>query len=184
MTQPHLADWPDSKADTTRYEISDAEGLQRHPTRNLFQLAALLIVAAVGAVIGWSMTDDRPEIAACVGGVIRMVIGTLVSGFVLLLFPPPSLSLTRREFGNRCLAMKRRLILSVIAFTLTCVGFPFVISRFGHDSSNFAWCICLTWIATTVGLCAYTKMLAHRIRELNTQIAEQSHTTEQAVGPV
>jgi len=154
------------KADSTRYALPDAEGLQLHAKRNLFQLTALVVVASVGAVIGWSMTDNRPDLAALVGGVVGMVVGTFLSGFVLLLVPPPSVSVTLSEFGRRCRAMKRRLVVSGVAFAVCILGLPFVISRFGHDDSDLALCICLTWIVATVGLCPYTKMVAHRIREL------------------
>jgi len=68
---------PAAKAANTRYVTSSAEGLQLHARRNLFQLTVLVVVASVGAVIGCSMTDDRPDLAALVGGVVGMVAGTI-----------------------------------------------------------------------------------------------------------
>lgn len=166
MAQPYFPTRRASTADGTRYAVSDAEGLQLHAKRNLFQLTALVFVASVGALIGWSMTDNRQDLAALVGGLLGMVVGTLLSGFILLLVPPPFVSVTLSEFGRRCRAIKRHLIVSGVVFVTCILGLPFVISRFGHDDSDLAWCICLTWIVATVGLCAYTKTLAHRIREL------------------
>ncbi len=46
---------------------ADREGLQLGLGQNLFQLASLVVCAAIGATTGWFMTDDRPDLAAWLG---------------------------------------------------------------------------------------------------------------------
>jgi len=75
------------KAKKLECSVSDEEGLQLQRGRNLFQAIALLIFAGIGAVVGYFLTDDRPDIAALVGGVVGAVVGSFLSGFVLMLKP-------------------------------------------------------------------------------------------------
>lgn len=154
-----------SRSGDVSFVVPEREGLQLHRSRNLFQLVSLLSVAAIGATIGWFLTDDRPDIAALVGGVLGMILGTFLSGFILMLMPAPTIKITAHEFGRKHRAWKRHLMVTSIAFAVFLFGLPFIISRFGHDDSDLAWVVCLMWMALTVGLCTYTKGLALRIRD-------------------
>lgn len=156
----------DSSPEDTKFVVSEQEGLQLHRGRNLFQLAALLILAAIGAIVGWFLSEDRPDLAALVGGVLGMIVGTFLSGFLLMFLPPAATTMTLAKFQRKYRGTKRRLIISSIAFAVFLLTLPIIISRFGHDDSDLAWCMCLTWIASTAGLCFYTKILASRVREL------------------
>ena len=78
-----------SKSTRSTSAGSDGEGLQLHFARNLIQFAAVFVFAAVGSVIGWFLTDDRPDLAALAGGAVGMIVATFISGFVLMFFPPP-----------------------------------------------------------------------------------------------
>lgn len=165
VAKRQISTHPTSNSGDASFVVPEQEGLQLHRNRNLFQLASLLIFAAIGATIGWFLTDDRPDIAALVGGVLGMIAGTFLSGFVLMLMPAPTIKITAHEFGRKHRALKRHLIVASIAFAVFLFGLPFIISRFGHDDSDLAWVVCLMWIVLTVGLCAYTKGLALRVRE-------------------
>jgi hypothetical protein len=166
MTEPRSQTQTASQSENARYAVSGAEGLQLHANRNLFQLTALIVVASIGAVIGWSMTDDRPDLAALVGGILGMIVGTFLSGFVLMLIPPPAVSVTLTDFARKYRAMKRRWVVSSVGYAAGLLGLPFMISCFRYDGSDVAWCIGLAWIVATFGLCAYRRMLGYRIREL------------------
>ena len=149
----------------TSFVVPEEEGVQLHPRRNLFQLASLLVFAAIGATIGWFLTDNRPDLAALVGGVLGMIVGTFLSGFVLMLMPAPTITITPQAFGRKRLALKRRLKIATIAFAVCVLSSPLIISKFGHEDSDFSWGICLFWGCLTAGLCAYTKGLALSLRE-------------------
>lgn len=155
----------DDAGNGRKYAATVKEGLRLHGGRNLFQAVALLAFAAVGAITGYSLTDDRPDLAALVGGVLGAILGTFLSGFVLMFVSPPASMFTLSEIRRKYRRAKHRLIVFAVAFVLFVLTMPLIISRFGHDDSNFAWLICLFWICITCGLCLYTKMLAYRLRE-------------------
>ncbi len=138
--------------------------LTTSPRRNLVQALAVLVFIAVGAVIGSLLVDDRPDLAALVGAVIGMVLGTFGSGFILMLLPPPRINLTQLQIQRKYAACRRRLWISRVVATLMLIGVPIVIGKFGHDPSDFAWLICLGWPAVTVGICVYAKGLAQRLK--------------------
>ncbi|MCA9193335.1 MAG: hypothetical protein KDB03_16300 [Planctomycetales bacterium] len=157
----------------TSFVVPKSEGLQLHLNHNLFQLVSLLIVASTGATIGWCVTDDRPDIALLVGGVLGAIVGTFLSGIYLMLMPSPTIRITAQEVGRKHRELKRRLIVTSVVFAFFSLGIPLVISSFGHDDSVFAWVVCLVWLVLTVGLCVYTKCLAFRMRgfKKNAQLA-------------
>jgi hypothetical protein len=46
----------------------------------------VIAFAIVGGLVGASLTDDRPNLAALAGGFIGAVAGTFLSGFILMLY--------------------------------------------------------------------------------------------------
>ena len=156
---------PNATSDDETLVVADGEWIQLHSRRNLVQLAAVLVFIAIGAIIGYFLTDDRPALTAMAGGITGMIVGTFASGFVLMLLPEPTVRITLGEIRNKHIHLKRRLMVAAIAFISCMLLLPLVISRFDHDDSTFAWVICLLWICATTGLSVYTKMLVHRLRE-------------------
>lgn len=152
----------------------DREGLQFGRAQNLFQLASLVVCAAVGAMTGWFMTDDRPDLAALAGGVLGVMAGTFLSGFALMLIPWATTSVSLHEFQKTQSKLNRRLVAVAIASAATVLALPWVLWRFGHDDSDLAWCMCLFWLCLTAGLCAYSKGLAHHISVRKAQLSATS----------
>lgn len=150
---------------------ADREGLQLGRAQNLFQLASLVGCAAVGAMTGWSMTNDRPDLAALAGSVLGVMAGTFLSGFALMLIPSSTTSVSPHEFQKTQSKLNRRLVAVVIASAATALALPWVLWRFGHDDSDFAWCMCLFWLCLTTGLCAYSKGLARHISVRKAQLS-------------
>jgi hypothetical protein len=150
---------------------ADREGLQLGLGQNLFQLASLVVCAAIGATTGWFMTDDRPDLAALAGSVLGMMAGTFLSGFALMLIPSSTVSVSLHEFQKTQSKLNRRLVAAAVAFAASMLAFPLVLWRFGHDESDLAWCMCLFWLCLTTGLCAYSKGLAYRVRVRKDQLS-------------
>ncbi len=93
-----------------------------------------------------------------------MMAGTFLSGFVLMLMPSSTVSVSLHEFQKTQSKLNRRLVAVAVAFAASVLAFPLVLWRFGHDDSDLAWCMCLFWLCLTTGLCAYSKGLAYRVR--------------------
>jgi hypothetical protein len=142
---------------------SDPEGLQLHAGRNFFQLFSLLFFAVAGAVMGWFATDDRPDIAALIGGILGMIVGTFLSGFILMRVPAPGATTTVSEFRRLHQKLRRRLIVALVAFCACTIGLSFTVPLANADD----WTSALPFVdlGLFVGLCCYARMLAHRIRE-------------------
>jgi len=159
---------PQSATETSSDEtfvVSDREGLQRDSKRSLAQLAAIIVFSAAGAVIGSFMTNNRPDLAALAGGILGMIVGTFVSGFVLMLLPTPIKTMTLRQIRSKYRQLRSRLIIATIVLALFMLTLPLIISQFGDDESTFACAMCVLWFGATPVLFVYTKMLAYRLRK-------------------
>ncbi len=156
---------PTAASDDDTFVVEEREGLQLHSKRNVLQLGAVLASVAVGAIIGYFLTDERPDLAALAGGVVGMLFGAFVSGFILMHLPTPTVTMTLGEIRHKRHRLKRRVIIAAIAFGLLILSLPLIISRFGHDDSTFAWTMCLVWIGATLGSYFYASLLAYRLHE-------------------
>ncbi|PHS14836.1 MAG: hypothetical protein COA78_05490 [Blastopirellula sp.] len=85
---PDINPWSDP-SDPKPFDISEREGLQLDRKRNYFQLSAVILLAVIGATIGWFLADERPDIVALIGGVVGVVLGTFVSGLVIMFYDYP-----------------------------------------------------------------------------------------------
>ena len=146
--------------------VDGADGmLDSSPRRNLVQLLTVLAFVAVGAVIGSFMTPNRSDLAALVGAVLGMVLGTCLSGFVIMLLPPQRIRLTPNQVEQRFIACKRRLWIACGVATLMVISLPLVIGTFGHNDTDLAWVVCLGWPLATVVACVYAKGIAKRLKQ-------------------
>lgn len=143
--------------------VSETEGLQLHRRRNFFQLLWLIVFSGVGAMIGHSMTNNRPDLAAILGGLVGAVFGTFVSGLCLMFVPPPLVVTTLDECRDRYLRVRQRVRVAVVAATIGLCGIPLVIRHAGQEDSVIAWSICMVWSGVTLALSFYTRLLWHRI---------------------
>jgi hypothetical protein len=152
------------RSSARKYVLSAKEGNQFQLGRNLFQAGAVLLFAAVGAIVGYFATNDRPDMAALFGGVLGMTVGTFLSGFVLMLRPPPPAMLTLAEIQQEYRRSKRRLTIAAIALAAFLLTMPLVIWRFADADSDLSVPVCVFWIVATCGLCVYVRGLSHECR--------------------
>jgi hypothetical protein len=124
--------------DERKYELSDAEGLQLHAGRNLWQAASLVLFAIVGVAVGSSLKFPRPELAALAGGVIGAVVGTFLSGLVLMLVPPQAAKVSLAEVQAIYRSRMRRMYLS-FAVAIAIIAVVAALVKFGPRGNAFEW---------------------------------------------
>jgi len=169
MTHPHSPNAegpePQRRPEDGLLAVHEVEGLQLHAGRNLFQLAALVCFACIGAAAGWFLIDDRPDIAALVGAVLGAIAGTFLSGLILMNRRPPPTLMTAAEFVRTYKRLKRRAAIAALGGVVGILGLGVILRTFGNDESDLAWVVCLAWILSTVALLTYANGLAGKLRE-------------------
>jgi hypothetical protein len=146
------------------------EGLDLGLRANLFQAVAILACSGVGACIGYQLTDDAPWLAASAGGLLGMVLGAFASGFVLMFRPRRRITLAAATI--KCEQLRRRLIFAAVLCAFLVFGMVYVVSVLGHDDSPWAFVTCVAWLCLAVGVGAYAKGRAWRLRQLRDSLQD------------
>jgi len=162
----------DSLADNETGDLlqDSPEGLDLGLRVNLFQAVAILACSGVGACLGYQLTDDASWLAALAGGVIGMVLGAFASGFVLMFRPRRWITLAAATI--KCEQLRRRLIFAAVLCALLVFGTIYVISVLGHDDSPWVFVTCVVWLCLAVGVGAYARGLAWRLRQLRDSLQD------------
>lgn len=132
---------------------------------NLVQGLAVIAFMGVGALIGFLTVKQRPDIAALIGAFLGMVVGTFLSGFLIMLLPPPKIRVTRRQIQRKYAQARKRLWITVTVALLLTISLPWIIGKFGHQQSNVAGLVFLGWPLATVAAWLYARGIALRLRE-------------------
>ncbi len=137
---------------------------------NLFQASIALMGSVVGAVVGFGLTNDRPGLAALVGGTVGFVLAVFVAGFVLMCLPRRRISLeaariklqsmTRRVNATRAVA---------VLMILICAGLIYALAR---QDNAWAFVVCVAAACLIPGTCLYVKGFVLQVREFEKAIQE------------
>src|SRR5262245_10738611 len=71
-----------------RFPVEFDGGLDRDRRRNMYQGMSVIVFMGIGATFGYLQVADRPDIAALAGAVVGKVVGTFLSGIVMMRIPP------------------------------------------------------------------------------------------------
>lgn len=124
--------------------------LDRNRLRNLFQGGAVLLFIVVGAVLGEVFLPEAPfGIRAIVGAVPGMIVGTFVSGFVLMIVPAPPPMISRSDYLKKYCRLRRIEPVLFIASIASCLTMPLVIVLVcGGDGGVLAAGLGILWFVT------------------------------------
>ncbi len=137
---------------------------------NLFQASIALMGSVVGAVVGFGLTNDRPGLAALVGGTVGFVLAVFVAGFVLMCLPRRRISLEAARIKLQ--SMKRRVNATravAVLMILICAGLIYALAR---QDNAWAFVVCVAAACLIPGTCLYVKGFVLQVREFEKAIQE------------
>ena len=131
--------------------------LDLRPSANLFQLCWILTLSAIGVIVGLLLVREAPVwIGAAVGALFGMVIGALVSGFVLMLRPPePPLISANESIGKYRSIQRQGRLLILFTFAWCSVGFAFCVA--------FGWQFIWVWVLIKFVCCLLNGYNSHQL---------------------
>ena len=157
------------EGDGSRATVPDVqEGLDLNLRRNAIQATTSASCSLIGGCLGPSLVTEGRIIAALFGAFVGLVIGTFVSGFILMMRRPGEISIQEARAKHE--KIRRKQMSAILVLVLLVLVGPFVVSVFGHDDQPIAWLICFAWIMATVGACIYARGLAVESRRLEKAI--------------
>jgi len=137
---------------------------------NLFQASMALTGSAVGGLVGFGLTDDRPELAALAGGAVGLILATFISGLVLMCLPRRRISLDAAR--NKLQRMKRRANVTravAVLLILVCAGLIYALAQ--RDGA-WAFLVCVAAACLIPGTCLYVKGFVLQVRDFQKAIQE------------
>ena len=150
-----VTDGSTEESDEATFVVCESDGLQLHLDRNLFQLVAVLLFMAIGAAVGAFLAKDFPGMGALAGAVVGMIAGTFLSGFILMVLPPPAVTVTLHQIRCRRRQLRRRYVACLVVFAalaLTLVLSALIVWLFGIARQPFGGLLFLLGVGAFLGM--------------------------------